>query len=229
MEIERFVWTEHARMRLAERGLDAANVEQAIRSGHAGGKSTMDAPSGLSQGCCLTERRLRPSMTTLTTTMRLPFGSFPPGGWIPSRWAALPIENDVCLLRPRRRHRLVPDRGVERCRQRACSRRPAGLRPDQPPARRNRGLGCQHAPARQHRRSVARAVCRPGRRCLSLVHGRNWARTSDLQLVELALSQLSYTPGRRESSSGKEIAGRWLKVPLQAPMQPVQLTRPCGV
>jgi hypothetical protein len=25
-------------------------------------------------------------------------------------------------------------------------------------------------------------------------HGRNWARTSDLQLVELALSQLSYAP-----------------------------------
>ena len=36
MEIERFVWTEHARMRLAERGLEAADVEQAIRSGHAG-------------------------------------------------------------------------------------------------------------------------------------------------------------------------------------------------
>lgn len=36
MEIERFVWTEHARMRLAGRGLDAADVEQAIRSGHAG-------------------------------------------------------------------------------------------------------------------------------------------------------------------------------------------------
>ena len=25
-------------------------------------------------------------------------------------------------------------------------------------------------------------------------NGRNWARTSDLQVVELALSQLSYTP-----------------------------------
>lgn len=36
MVIERFVWTEHARMRLAERGLDAADVEQAIRRGHAG-------------------------------------------------------------------------------------------------------------------------------------------------------------------------------------------------
>ena len=35
MEIERFVWTEHARMRLAQRGLDAVDVEQAIRSGHA--------------------------------------------------------------------------------------------------------------------------------------------------------------------------------------------------
>ena len=35
MEIERFVWTEHARMRLAERGLDATDVEQAIRNGHA--------------------------------------------------------------------------------------------------------------------------------------------------------------------------------------------------
>jgi hypothetical protein len=38
VEVERFVWTEHARMRLAQRGLDAADVEQAIRSGHAGRK-----------------------------------------------------------------------------------------------------------------------------------------------------------------------------------------------
>jgi hypothetical protein len=29
------VWTEHARMRVAERRLDAAEVEQAIREGHA--------------------------------------------------------------------------------------------------------------------------------------------------------------------------------------------------
>lgn len=35
MEIERFVWTEHARLRLAERGLDAAEVEEAIGEGHA--------------------------------------------------------------------------------------------------------------------------------------------------------------------------------------------------
>ena len=31
--------------------------------------------------------------------------------------------------------------------------------------------------------------------------GRSWARTSDLQLVELALSRLSYAPGKRESSA----------------------------
>lgn len=35
MGIERFVWTEHARLRLAERGLNAAGVERAISSGHA--------------------------------------------------------------------------------------------------------------------------------------------------------------------------------------------------
>jgi uncharacterized protein YuzE len=35
MEIDRFVWTEHALMRLAQRGLDAADVEEAIRTGHA--------------------------------------------------------------------------------------------------------------------------------------------------------------------------------------------------
>jgi hypothetical protein len=35
VEIERFVWTEHARMRLAERGLEATDVEQAIGRGHA--------------------------------------------------------------------------------------------------------------------------------------------------------------------------------------------------
>ena len=34
MEIERFVWTEHARMRLAERGLDVADIERAIETGH---------------------------------------------------------------------------------------------------------------------------------------------------------------------------------------------------
>lgn len=35
MDIERFAWTEHARMRLAQRGLDALDVEQAIKKGHA--------------------------------------------------------------------------------------------------------------------------------------------------------------------------------------------------
>ena len=35
MEIERFIWTEHAQMRLAQRGLDAAAVEQAISESHA--------------------------------------------------------------------------------------------------------------------------------------------------------------------------------------------------
>jgi hypothetical protein len=35
MPIERFVWTEHARMRLAQRRLDAADVEQAITKRHA--------------------------------------------------------------------------------------------------------------------------------------------------------------------------------------------------
>jgi hypothetical protein len=34
VEIERFVWTEHARMRLRERRLDAAEVEEAIKACH---------------------------------------------------------------------------------------------------------------------------------------------------------------------------------------------------
>lgn len=34
MEIERFIWTEHARMRVAQRHLDPAEVEQAINEGH---------------------------------------------------------------------------------------------------------------------------------------------------------------------------------------------------
>ena len=34
MEIERFIWTEHAEMRLGERRLTAADVERAIRDGH---------------------------------------------------------------------------------------------------------------------------------------------------------------------------------------------------
>lgn len=34
MEIERFVWTEHAEMRLRQRHLDAAEVEQAIKDRH---------------------------------------------------------------------------------------------------------------------------------------------------------------------------------------------------
>jgi hypothetical protein len=34
MAIERFRWTEHADMRLCERGLTRADVEQAIRDGH---------------------------------------------------------------------------------------------------------------------------------------------------------------------------------------------------
>jgi hypothetical protein len=35
VDIERFVWTEHARMRVAQRRLGAADVEQAIKDGHA--------------------------------------------------------------------------------------------------------------------------------------------------------------------------------------------------
>ena len=34
MEIERFVWTEHAEMRLRQRRLDAAEVEQAVKEQH---------------------------------------------------------------------------------------------------------------------------------------------------------------------------------------------------
>lgn len=34
MEIERFVWTEHAETRLRQRQLDAAEVEQAIKERH---------------------------------------------------------------------------------------------------------------------------------------------------------------------------------------------------
>ncbi|HEX3173321.1 MAG TPA: DUF4258 domain-containing protein [Solirubrobacterales bacterium] len=34
MEIERFVWTEHAEARLRQRQLDAAEVEQAIKERH---------------------------------------------------------------------------------------------------------------------------------------------------------------------------------------------------
>lgn len=34
MEIERFVWTEHAQTRLRQRQLDAAEVEQAIKERH---------------------------------------------------------------------------------------------------------------------------------------------------------------------------------------------------
>ena len=34
MEIERFVWTEHARERLSERRLDASDVEEAVRNQH---------------------------------------------------------------------------------------------------------------------------------------------------------------------------------------------------
>jgi hypothetical protein len=35
VEIERFVWTEHAEMRLGDRRLEASEIEQAIRDGHA--------------------------------------------------------------------------------------------------------------------------------------------------------------------------------------------------
>ena len=39
-------------------------------------------------------------------------------------------------------------------------------------------------------------------------YGRSWARTSDLRLVEAALSQLSYAPGVPESSSGARADAR---------------------
>ncbi len=38
---------------------------------------------------------------------------------------------------------------------------------------------------------------------LAAGNGRNWARTSDLQLVELALSQLSYAPGDLNLAAGR--------------------------
>ncbi len=67
-------------------------------------------------------------------------------------------------------------------------------------------------------------------------NGRNWARTSDLRLVEAALSQLSYTPGPPESSSeqarddacripGSRAQECFLSLSLQEPMQLVQLSR----
>lgn len=167
--------------------ISSGRLKPAMRSG----RSTMDARSGLSPACCPMERRSRRSTTTLTATTRPPFGSFPPGDWIRSRWAALPFENDVCLLRPRRRHRLVPDWGIERCRQRARSGRPAGLRPGQPPARRNRGLGCQHASARQHPRSVACAGCRAGCRCLDPSQQRPPGRSMGVTGLEPVTSSLS--------------------------------------
>ena len=34
MEIERFIWTEHAEMRIRQRRLDASDVEQAIKDRH---------------------------------------------------------------------------------------------------------------------------------------------------------------------------------------------------
>jgi len=34
MDVERFFWTEHAEMRLGQRRLEAADVEQAIKDGH---------------------------------------------------------------------------------------------------------------------------------------------------------------------------------------------------
>ncbi len=37
--------------------------------------------------------------------------------------------------------------------------------------------------------------------------GHYWARTSDLRLVEAALSQLSYTPGGEKVSSGPGVPG----------------------
>lgn len=36
VRIERFVWTEHAEMRLRQRWLDASDVQDAIRDGHGG-------------------------------------------------------------------------------------------------------------------------------------------------------------------------------------------------
>jgi hypothetical protein len=34
VEIDRFVWTEHAEFRLRQRRLDASDIEQAIKEGH---------------------------------------------------------------------------------------------------------------------------------------------------------------------------------------------------
>jgi len=90
VEIEHFAWTEHARMRLAQRGLDAADVEQAIREGHAqrevnDGRAEWLVSGVLSDG---TPFEAIYDHTALTTRR---FGSCPSGGSIPSRRAALPF------------------------------------------------------------------------------------------------------------------------------------------
>ena len=60
-------------------------------------------------------------------------------------------------------------------------------------------------------------------------NGHSWARTSDLRLVEAALSQLSYAPGEPESSSGAHARGCGSSSPLQEPMKGVQLFSDRGV
>lgn len=47
MPIERFVWTDHARERLAERGLTRFEVEEAIRDAHEGREPNEDGADWL--------------------------------------------------------------------------------------------------------------------------------------------------------------------------------------
>jgi hypothetical protein len=101
VEIERFAWTEHGRMRITQRELDAADVEQAISQGHAerevnDGRAEWLIAGVLSDG------------TPFEAIYDHPHGDDDAAvrivsvDWIPSRLPALPFEDDVCLLRPRR-------------------------------------------------------------------------------------------------------------------------------
>jgi hypothetical protein len=63
-------------------------------------------------------------------------------------------------------------------------------------------------------------------------HGRNWARTSDLQLVELALSQLSYAPAVGEfslsdaASEGSADGASSVSEPFQWAVLPIRTSDP---
>jgi uncharacterized protein YuzE len=95
VKIERFVWTEHAEMRLHERRLDAAEIEQAIKNRHSAREVNDGRAEWLVSGDTADGTAFEAIYTIRTKTTGQRSGSSLFGGWI----LRLPVPVGATLAR----------------------------------------------------------------------------------------------------------------------------------